>query len=140
MGSHEFSQTEAKNDLWSMKNRFPRDSINPGAWTSSFLLMPIQSLAIIIIFNLYLPVSSYISEDPSYTSRQTKEDNNKSVSIFTCSLHNLGKANTSTSVKLHLAPVVQKLDSAIHQKITIQWISFRETNLHYPLERDLSGG
>ena len=96
-----------------MKNSFPWDSINPGAWTSSFLLMPIQSLTIIIIniimFNLYLPVSSYISKDPSYTSRQTKEDNNKSVSIFTCSLHNLGKANTSTSVKLHLAPVVQKL-------------------------------
>ena len=29
------------------------------------------------------------------------------------------------------APVVQKLDSAI------QWISIKETNLRYPLDRDL---
>ena len=57
-----------------------------------------------------------MSEDPSYTSQQTEEDNNKSVSIFTCSLHNLGKANTSTSVKLHLVPVIQKLHSAIHRQ------------------------
>ena len=33
-----------------------------------------------------------------------------------CSLHNLGKANTSTSVKLHLVPVVQKLHSTIHRQ------------------------
>ena len=57
-----------------------------------------------------------MSEDPSYTSQQTEEDNDRSVSIFTCSLHNLGKANTSTSVKLRLAAVVQKLHSAIHQQ------------------------
>lgn len=117
MGYHEFSQTEAENNLWEQNQNIVFHEItNPRAWTSSFLLMLIILIIDHYFFLIYLPVSSYMSEDPSYTSQQTEEDNNKSVSIFTCSLHNLGKANTSTSVKLHLAPVIQMLQSAIHRQ------------------------
>ena len=40
MGYHEFSQTEAKNDLWAQNRKIIFHEIpNPRAWTSAFLLM-----------------------------------------------------------------------------------------------------
>ena len=39
----------------------------------------------------------------------------------------------------YLAPVVQKLDSFIHRVNHYQAVKYYGRQLHYPLERDLSG-
>ena len=41
---------------------------------------------------------------------------------------------------IHLAPVVQKLDSAIHRINHYPVDKCWGNQLHYPLDRDLSGG
>lgn len=81
----------------------------------------------------------------SLTLRENREDHDQftfiSLQRLWCPLlwARLEKAERDWSLA-HLAPVVQKVDSAIHRIIHYPADKYKENQLHYPLDRYQSSG